>query len=108
MSFYFTFLQVHPHELERIGCWIEKPFKTEQVVTEYLWVWTAGVVMAILYTIMFVVIRGWFIIDNGVHWYKNYKPSYPNAPEVETDEEKQTKAIANLMLLYVFDLRLQS
>ncbi|KAF9479020.1 hypothetical protein BDN70DRAFT_895235 [Pholiota conissans] len=81
-------------------CWILVEFKAEEIVTEYLWVWVAGIMNAILYTIMFVVMRGWFIIDNGIHWHKNYTPSYPNVVEVETEEETQTKAIANLMLFY--------
>jgi len=55
--------------------------------------------MAILYTIMFAVMRGWFIIDNGIHWYNNYNPSDNGLEEVETEEEKEMKAIANLMLL---------
>jgi hypothetical protein len=70
------------------------------IVTEYLWVWLAAGVMAILYTIMFTVMRGWFIIDdNGIHWYKNYNPSDEGVEEMETEEEKEMKGIANLMLL---------
>ena len=70
------------------------------ILTEYLWVWVAGVVMGILYTIMFAVMRGWFIVDNGFHWYKGYNPSdRTDSEEVETEEEKEMKAIANLMLL---------
>ena len=66
------------------------------VVTEYLWVWLAAGIMLILYTIMFAVMRGWFIIDNGIHWYD---PSHNGVGEKETEEEKEMKAIANLMLL---------
>ena len=56
--------------------------------------------MGILYTIMFAVMRGWFIVDNGIHWYKDYNPSdRADSEEVETEEEKEMKAIANLMLL---------
>jgi len=48
--------------------------------------------MAILYTIMFVVMRGWFVVDgpgNGTG-----QPA-----EMETEEDQESKAIANLMLL---------
>ena len=55
--------------------------------------------MGVLYTIMFAVMRGWFIIDNGIHWYKNYNPSDPGLEEIETEDEKEMKAIANLLLL---------
>ncbi|KDR67559.1 hypothetical protein GALMADRAFT_79777 [Galerina marginata CBS 339.88] len=80
-------------------CWILEKYETELIVTEYLWVWVSGFSMIILYGIMFVVMRGWFIIDNGVHWHKNYK-SNQLAIEVETEEDKESKAIANLMLFY--------
>ena len=55
--------------------------------------------MAILYTIMFAVMRGWFNIDNGIHWHENYNSSQEGVEEMETEEEKKMKEIANLMLL---------
>jgi len=53
---------------------------------------------------MFVVMRGWFIVDNGVwYWYKNYIPKGDGGQLVEeTQEEKESKAIANMLLLWVF------
>jgi hypothetical protein len=50
---------------------------------------------------MFVVMRGWFIVDNGVwYWHKNYMPTNNTSQLVEeTQEEKDSKAIANLLLL---------
>ncbi|PPQ92973.1 hypothetical protein CVT25_000174 [Psilocybe cyanescens] len=81
-------------------CWILQEFKTEQIVTEYLWVWSAGILMVILYSIMFVVMRGWVVLDEGVHWYKNYRPKHPNLAVPETEEDKASKEIANLMLFY--------
>ena len=60
--------------------------------------------MAILYSIMFFVMRGWFIVDNGVwYWYKNYIPrDYADEPVEKTQEEEESKAIANMLLLWVF------
>ncbi|CAA7260692.1 unnamed protein product [Cyclocybe aegerita] len=81
-------------------CWIVTEYKVEQIVTEYLWVWVAGLSMAILYTLMFVVMRGWFIIDNGIHWHKNYNPVHHGAAAPETEEDKESKAIAKMMLFY--------
>ena len=72
------------------GCWITKEFRTEQTVTEYLWVWLAACLMAVLYTIMFVVMRGWFNIDGD-------GAGLP--AETETEEDRESQAIANLMLL---------
>jgi hypothetical protein len=82
------------------GCWILSKFKTEKIVTEYLWMWTAGLAMLILYPIMFFVMKGWFIIDDkgAWHWHKNYNPTYTGQPVEETEEDTESKAIANLML----------
>ena len=57
--------------------------------------------MAILYSIMFFVMRGWFVVDNGVwYWYKNYIPrDYADEPVEKTQEEEESKAIANMLLL---------
>jgi len=83
-------------------CWVRNVFKTEQLVTTYIWQWSALVFMAIFYTIMFAVLRGWFIVENGVwYWYKTYLQTYgARQPVEETEEEKDSKAIANLLLLY--------
>jgi len=71
----------------------------EQLVTEYVWLWGALLLMAILYTIMFAVMRGWFIVENGVwYWYQNYQPTFEAVEE--TQEEQESRAIANLLLLY--------
>ena len=55
--------------------------------------------MGILYTIMFAVMRGWFIIDDGIYWHENYNPSDEGVEEIETEDDKKMKAIANLLLL---------
>ena len=73
------------------GCWIKSDFKKEQIITEYLWVWLAAVLMAILYTIMFGVMRGWFTIGRLRH-------GTGQPAEIETEEGRETKAIAILML----------
>ena len=69
------------------------------IATEYLWEWVAAIIMAFLYTIMFVVMRGWFVIDDGIYWYKNYNLNHKGEEEMETEDEKEMKVIANLMLL---------
>ena len=84
------------------GCWVlRKVFKTEQLVTEYVWLWASLCFMASLYIIMFAVMRGWFIVEKGVwYWYKNYLPTDgAGQPVEETKEEKDSKTIARLLLL---------
>ena len=76
-------------------------FLREQLTSEYLWVLMAGFLMAILYFIMFLVMREWFIVDEyGWHWHKNYRPRHPGALQTveETQGERDSKAIANLLL----------
>ncbi|KIM46622.1 hypothetical protein M413DRAFT_23015 [Hebeloma cylindrosporum] len=99
---------VHMKERERIygdvgyWCWVRPKFKGLQLATEYIWLWGSLMVLAILYSIMFFVMRGWFIVDNGVwYWHKNYIPrDDPGQLVEETQEEKESKAIANMLLLY--------
>jgi hypothetical protein len=83
--------------LSSLGCWIIPKFKAEAIVTEYLWVWFAGFSMLVLYTIMFLVMRGWFIIDNGIHWHESYEHG-PVVVAPETADDKEAKAIAKMML----------
>jgi hypothetical protein len=47
---------------------------------------------------MYVVLKRWFIVDdNGVwHWHNNYVD--PGQPIEETEGERESKAIASLML----------
>jgi len=87
------------YQFDLQGCFVRQGFKTEQLITEYVWVWTAALLMTILYFTMFVVMRGWFIVDNGVYWYKTHRRRYSTVkPVEETQDEKHSKAIANLML----------
>jgi hypothetical protein len=83
------------------GCWVRRAFKTEQLVTEYVWMWGFLFLMGILYTTMFALMRGWFLVDNtSSHWYNNWMPKHGDGePVEETQEEKDSKAIANLLLL---------
>ncbi len=46
---------------------------------------------------MFFVMRGWFIIDNGIHWHESYEHG-PVVIAPETADDKEAKAIAKMML----------
>ena len=73
----------------------------EQLITQYLWLWVSLGVVIILYAIMFAVMRELIIIENGVwYWYSNHMPrSGAGRAAEKTREEKDSKAIANLLLL---------
>ena len=82
-----------------LGCWILPQFQAERIVTEYLWVWLAGLFMTILYGIMFAIIRRWFNIAHGIHWHEQLSR---DTLDMDSDEEKKIKAVANSMLLLVY------
>ena len=87
-SVYFIFIL--------LGCWILPQYQAERIVTEYLWVWLSGLVMLILYGIMFAIIRGWLDINHGIHWYNQ---PHRGALNTDSDGDKKVKAIADSMLL---------
>lgn len=82
-----------------LGCWILPQFQAEQIVTEYLWVWLAGFFMIILYGIMFAIIHRWFNIVHGIRWHN--RPA-GDTLDMESDDDKKIKAVANSMLLLVY------
>ncbi|KAF6763307.1 hypothetical protein DFP72DRAFT_986958 [Ephemerocybe angulata] len=49
-------------------CWIDKKHTAARIVTEYVWVWASGLIMAILYGIMFLVMRGFLVVDGGINY----------------------------------------
>jgi hypothetical protein len=61
--------------------------------------------MILLYGAMFLVLRRWIILDNGIHWYKNYNPRERSAlPRLRkgnlTEEDRRTRVIAKYLLYY--------
>jgi len=94
---------VHRHEVyygvTGYWCWILPQFQAERIVTEYLWVWLAGLFMIILYGIMFAIIHRWFNIAHGIRWHNQ---PFRDALDMDSDDDKKIKAVANSMLLLVF------
>ncbi|TFK18819.1 hypothetical protein FA15DRAFT_675005 [Coprinopsis marcescibilis] len=82
-------------------CWIYYHWRTEQIVSEYLWVWTAAILMGILYGIMFFVMRGFVAIEKGrVSWVGPRDRIKPDLDEAESEEEEENRYLANLLLFY--------
>lgn len=92
-----------------LGCWIRAEYDTERIVFEYLWMWIAAFTMLILYGIIALVMRGTLVI-NGKKWKFNWNRSARESQrdwfgmdmldlDDQGEEERQSKAIANLMLL---------
>ncbi|EDR12039.1 uncharacterized protein LACBIDRAFT_314169 [Laccaria bicolor S238N-H82] len=81
-------------------CWILKKYRAEQVVSEYLWVWSTMGALILLYGFMFLVIRGYVIIDDeGVHWHSKVR-AHLDLSGGDTEEDRENKVIAKMMLLY--------
>jgi hypothetical protein len=80
-------------------CWILPQYKLEQIATQYFWVWLAALFMIVLYGIMFAIIRRWFNIAHGIHWH-NRPLRVRDALDLDSDDDKKIKAVANSMLFY--------
>ena len=43
-----------------LGCWVLPKYQTEQIISEYFWVWFTGLNMLLLYSAMCLVLKfGW-------------------------------------------------
>ena len=82
-----------------LGCWILPQFQAERIVTEYLWVWLAGLFMIIIYGIMLAIIHRWFNIAHGIHWLN--QPAR-DALDVESDDKKIKAVASNSIILSVY------
>lgn len=80
-------------------CWIDKKHTAARIVTEYVWVWASGLIMAILYGIMFLVMRGFLVVDGGIK-FANRSRVRADLGSADTEEEMAAKQMANLLLFY--------
>jgi hypothetical protein len=73
---------------------------------EYFWVWSAALVMVVLYPIMFLLMHGWVEATGPVQM--NLELCSIGQPGVGQDlqriEAERTKRVAKMMLLYVLIL----
>jgi hypothetical protein len=98
VCFYYSLSELVFFIFILLGCWILPQYQAERIVTEYLWVWLSGLFMIILYGIMFAIIRRWIKIAHSIHWYDQ---PHRGALDMESDDDKKLKAVANSMLLLV-------
>ena len=99
VCYFYGFLPVVSTSYSLPGCWILPQFQAERIVTEYLWVWLAGLFMIILYGIIFAIIHRWFNIAHGIRWHNQPQR---DSLDMDSDDDKKIKAVANSMLLLVF------
>jgi len=86
-----------------LGCWITNAdtYIVESLISQYLWMWISQGAMVIFYTIMYLVMRGWLVVnDRSIHWNKRRGSAHQSEPQDDlTEEETTARAIAHLMLL---------
>ena len=98
VCFFYGHLSLRSVYLILLGCWILPQYQAERIVTEYVWVWLAGLFMIILYGIMFAIIRRWFNIAHGINWHNQL---HRDALDMDSNDDKKIKSVANSMLLFV-------
>ncbi|RXW18068.1 hypothetical protein EST38_g7786 [Candolleomyces aberdarensis] len=81
-------------------CWVRRDFQASQLLSEYVWMWVSAFIMAILYGIMFLVMRGFLIVGNGVRWAKRQNRVKLDLSGGDDEEERAARAMANLLLFY--------
>jgi hypothetical protein len=60
--------------------------------------WVSAFIMTILYGMMFLVMRGFLIVGNGIRWAKRQHRVKPDLSGGD-EEERVARAMANLLLL---------
>jgi len=81
------------------GCWIKPTYLAAQIVTEYLWVWLAAFVMLVLYSINFLLMRGWIGEKKPEENYELTAIRQEGAAEEQRrNEAERTKRVAKKML----------
>ena len=67
-------------------------------MSEYVWVWASAFIMAILYAVMFLVMRGFLVVEGGVQWVGGARVK-PDLAAADNEEERAARNMANLLLL---------
>ncbi|KAK0494649.1 hypothetical protein EDD18DRAFT_351837 [Armillaria luteobubalina] len=81
-------------------CWIRDEYGVERITLEYLWIWITLAVMFIIYGLIALVMRGFIIVDEGVHFMIHGNRVRQDLTAADDEDERQSKAVANLMLIY--------
>ncbi|KAK0449785.1 uncharacterized protein EV420DRAFT_1750560 [Desarmillaria tabescens] len=81
-------------------CWIRDEYSVERIALEYLWLWIALAVMVILYGLIALVMRGFIVLDEGIHFMTQRNRRWQDLTAADDEDERQSKAVANLMLFY--------
>jgi len=70
-------------------------------MSEYIWVWASGFIMAILYGVMALVMQGYLSVGGGkgIKWVPKSKRVQFQWMDADSDEERAAKHLAKVLLL---------
>ena len=99
----FSLIFIFNTDFFLLGCWITNAdtYIVESLISQYLWMWISQGAMVIFYTIMYLVMRGWLVVnDRSIRWNTRRGSAHQSEPQDDlTEEETTARAIAHLMLL---------
>ncbi|RXW23691.1 hypothetical protein EST38_g2166 [Candolleomyces aberdarensis] len=82
------------------GCWITKENKAEQLLGEYLWMWTILVLAIVFYGIDFLVIRGHVVFESGLRFrWVSRDRIHLKLAQADSEDERAAKQMARQLLL---------
>ncbi|KAF5359273.1 hypothetical protein D9756_003073 [Leucocoprinus leucothites] len=91
-------------------CWISATYTPYRIALEYLWMWTAALLMLILYGIIALVMHGSLVAEGRRLRFRSANSEKPREVGYDVDEsrshsqdsedERENKEIANMMLFY--------
>ncbi|KIK02188.1 hypothetical protein K443DRAFT_538876 [Laccaria amethystina LaAM-08-1] len=83
-------------------CFILRSHKTAQLMSQYLYMWSTAIMMIILYGVMFLILHGYVIVDDGIHWYKGKQRVAMDLSIDENTEkiDRESKKVAKKLLFY--------
>ncbi|KAK0220350.1 hypothetical protein IW262DRAFT_1461614 [Armillaria fumosa] len=82
-------------------CWIRDEYGAERIALEYLWIWIALAIMVIIHGLIALVMRGFIIVDEDVHFMIHGNRVRQDLTVADDEDERQSKAVTNLMLMLV-------
>ena len=82
------------------GCWITAGFPVQRIVLEYLWLWTTALLDLLLYIPLYLVIRGFLVVEGyRVYWVKPSLSQRQMLDATRVAQSRNAKEIALQMLL---------
>ncbi|KAJ2918279.1 hypothetical protein MD484_g2105, partial [Candolleomyces efflorescens] len=85
-----------------LWCWITASHKLERLFGEYFWMWSILALTMVFYTIAFLVLRGYIVLEGGfrLHWVSTDRVRL-NLAKADDASESESRKMATQLLLSV-------